>query len=60
MPFLQSVTQVQIALSTDLVEKVTCGTQSGIELVFDRVEVISVMEMQTVHETVKKYSPGFR
>ena len=60
MPLLQEVTQVQIALSTDLVENVACGTKSGIELVFERVEVVSVIDMQAVHEAVKLYSPGFK
>ena len=40
-PLLTRMHEVQVTLQTDKVERIPCGTSSGVVIYFDRIEVVN-------------------
>ncbi|EGD79511.1 erlin-1 [Salpingoeca rosetta] len=59
LPFITSYRQIQVTLQTDEVTNVPCGTSGGVIVYFDRIEVVNILDVDHVHETVKKYTPDY-
>lgn len=59
VPFVDSMRQVQVTMQTDQVTNVPCGTQGGVMIYFDRIEVVNQLQAAHVHETVNKFTTGY-
>eukprot|EP00049_Salpingoeca_infusionum_P023486 m.12406 g.12406 ORF g.12406 m.12406 type:complete len:328 (-) comp5824_c0_seq1:1935-2918(-) len=59
IPFITTVKQIQITLQTDKVENVPCGTSGGVLIYFDRVEVVNILQVDQVHDTVSRFSAEY-
>lgn len=56
VPFITRVYQVQVTIQTDYVLNVPCGTNSGVNIMFDKIEVVNQLMEPYVFETVKNYT----
>ncbi|XP_006820497.2 erlin-1-like [Saccoglossus kowalevskii] len=59
IPFLTSFRTVQTTLQTDEVKNVPCGTSGGVMIYFDRIEVVNMLSVNSVFETVKNYTADY-
>ncbi|CAJ0944966.1 unnamed protein product, partial [Mesorhabditis belari] len=50
---------VQITIQTDTVENVPCGTQGGVMIYFDRIEVVNILKKKAVHDMVQNYTVDY-
>ena len=58
-PFITSYRAVQTTLQTDEVKNVPCGTSGGVMIYFDRVEVVNILDLESVYQIVKKYTADY-
>jgi hypothetical protein len=56
MPFVTRIHQVQVSQQTDYIINVPCGTNSGVNAVFEKIEVVNQLSEKYVYETVKNYT----
>jgi regulator of protease activity HflC (stomatin/prohibitin superfamily) len=49
----------QTTLQTDEVRNVPCGTSGGVMIYFDRVEVVNILDVDKVHDIVKRYTADY-
>ena len=59
VPFITSYRHVQTTLQTDEVKNVPCGTSGGVMIYFDRVEVVNILDADSVYTVVKKYTADY-
>uniref|UniRef100_A0A1I8FI42 PHB domain-containing protein n=1 Tax=Macrostomum lignano TaxID=282301 RepID=A0A1I8FI42_9PLAT len=58
-PLITSVRHVQVTLQTDEVKNVPCGTSGGVLIYFERIEVVNILDMESAHTVVKKFSVDY-
>jgi regulator of protease activity HflC (stomatin/prohibitin superfamily) len=58
-PLITNVYQVQVTIQTDYVRDIPCGTNSGVTIKFDKIEVVNQLSKQHVFETVKNYTVDY-
>ena len=56
IPIISTIHQVQITIQTDYVRDVPCGTNSGVTIKFDKIEVVNQLNKHSVFETIKNYT----
>lgn len=59
IPFLTTFRSVQTTLQTDEVKNVPCGTSGGVVIYFDRIEVVNMLSIDSVYDTVKKFTADY-
>ncbi|XP_050523993.1 erlin-1-like [Daktulosphaira vitifoliae] len=59
MPFLTTFRSVQVTLQTDEVKNVPCGTSGGVMIYFDRIEVVNILNVDSVYDIVKNYTADY-
>jgi len=59
IPLITTVYEVQTTLQTDSVTNVPCGTQGGVMLNFDKVEVVNMLKEEHVYDTVKSFTVNY-
>jgi regulator of protease activity HflC (stomatin/prohibitin superfamily) len=59
IPFITRVFQVQVTIQTDYVLNVPCGTNSGVNIMFDKIEVVNQLMEESVFDTIKNYSTDY-
>ncbi|CAJ0944893.1 unnamed protein product, partial [Mesorhabditis belari] len=59
LPWLTIAKDVQITIQTDEIQNVPCGTQGGVMIEFDRIEVVNILNRNAVHEIVKNYTVDY-
>lgn len=59
MPFITTFRSVQTTLQTDEVKNVPCGTSGGVMIYFDRIEVVNLLAIDKVYDTVKNYTADY-
>jgi len=59
LPFLTSYRSVQTTLQTDEVKNVPCGTSGGVMIYFDRIEVVNLLNIDSVQEIVRNYTADY-
>jgi regulator of protease activity HflC (stomatin/prohibitin superfamily) len=56
LPYVMLVHQVQVTIQTDYILNVPCNTNSGVNIMFDKIEVVNQLMEPFVFETVKNYT----
>ena len=59
MPVMTSYDTVQVTVQTDQVSDVPCGTQGGVVIHFERIEVVNRLTKDLAWETVKNYTVNY-
>lgn len=59
LPLITKFYQVQVTIQTDYVLNVPCGTNSGVNIMFDKIEVVNQLMESHVFETVKNYTVDY-
>lgn len=59
IPFLTTYRSVQVTLQTDEVKNVPCGTSSGVMIYFDRIEVVNILDANSVYNMVRNFTADF-
>eukprot|EP00729_Bicosta_minor_P013328 gene13328-22012_t len=59
MPLITNMRSVQTTMQTDKVTNVPCGTQGGVILYFDRIEVVNKLHSKKVHDTVREFTADY-
>jgi len=59
IPFVTSYRSVQTTLQTDEVKNVPCGTSGGVMIYFDRIEVVNLLNQDSVYDMVKNYTADY-
>jgi len=59
IPLLTTYRSVQTTLQTDEVKNVPCGTSGGVMIYFDRIEVVNILESDSVQDIVKNYTADY-
>jgi len=59
IPLITTVYQVQTTIQTDYIRDVPCGTNSGVNIKFDKIEVVNQLEKKSVYETIKNYTVDY-
>jgi len=50
---------VQTSVQTDEVQNIPCGTKGGVMIYFDKIEVINILDKDSVIETVRNYTVDY-
>jgi len=58
-PFVDSMRSVQTTMQVDKVTNVPCGTQGGVILYFDRIEVVNKLHPSSVMDTVRQFTADY-
>ncbi|XP_076163447.1 erlin-1 [Ptiloglossa arizonensis] len=59
IPFLTIYRSVQVTLQTDEVKNVPCGTSGGVMIYFDRIEVVNILDANSVYTIVKNFTADY-
>uniref|UniRef100_A0A0A9XWC7 Erlin-1 n=1 Tax=Lygus hesperus TaxID=30085 RepID=A0A0A9XWC7_LYGHE len=59
IPLITSFRAVQVTLQTDEVKNVPCGTSGGVMIYFDRIEVVNILQADSVFDIVKNYTADY-
>ena len=59
LPMVTSYDTVQVTVQTDAVSDVPCGTQGGVVIHFERIEVVNRLNKDHAWETVKNYTVNY-
>jgi len=59
IPFVTSYRSVQTTLQTDEVKNVPCGTSGGVMIYFDRIEVVNLLNTDSVFDMVRNYTADY-
>merc|ERR1719188_760692 len=59
LPVVTSYDTVQVTVQTDAVSNVPCGTQGGVTIYFDKIEVVNRLRKDMVWDTVKNYTVNY-
>merc|ERR1712166_1670424 len=58
-PLVDTMRSVQTTMQTDKVTNVPCGTQGGVILYFDRIEVVNKLHPSSVMDTVRQFTADY-
>lgn len=56
IPYVSTMSQVQVTVQTDAVTDIPCGTSGGVLITFGKIEVVNRLRKDTVLATVKNYT----
>ena len=56
MPFVTTMSQVQVTVQTDSVTNIPCGTSGGVLINFGKIEVVNRLSEGKVYATIKNYT----
>ncbi|XP_063696268.1 erlin-1-like [Culicoides brevitarsis] len=59
LPLLTVFKSIQVTLQTDELKNVPCGTSGGVMLYFDRIEVVNILNVDSVLEIVRNYTADY-
>ncbi|XP_017761405.1 PREDICTED: erlin-1-like [Eufriesea mexicana] len=59
IPFLTTYRSVQVTLQTDEVKNVPCGTSGGVMIYFDRIEVVNILDANSVYNMVRNFTADY-
>ncbi|XP_011505896.1 PREDICTED: erlin-1-like [Ceratosolen solmsi marchali] len=59
IPILTIFRPVQVTLQTDEVKNVPCGTSGGVMIDFDRIEVVNMLDANSVYNIVRNYTVDY-
>lgn len=59
IPFLTRVENIQVTVQTDNVENIPCGTNGGVLVYFDKIEVVNRLQRDLVVDTVRNYTSKY-
>ncbi|XP_011868634.1 PREDICTED: erlin-1-like [Vollenhovia emeryi] len=59
IPFLTMYRSVQVTLQTDEVKNVPCGTSGGVIIYFDRIEVVNILDANSVYNMVRNFTADY-
>lgn len=59
IPFLTNYRSVQVTLQTDEVKNVPCGTSGGVMIYFDRIEVVNILNANSVYNMVRNFTADY-
>lgn len=59
LPFITTYKTVQVTLQTDEVRDVPCGTSGGVMVTFDRIEVVNILNKNSVYDVVKNFTVDY-
>ena len=59
IPYIDIVEQVSLSFVTERIENVPCGTNGGVNIYFDLIEVVHRLKRTSVIETVANYSTQY-
>lgn len=59
LPLLTVFKSIQVTLQTDELKNVPCGTSGGVMLYFDRIEVVNILNADSVLEIVRNYTADY-
>jgi len=58
-PMIDSVQQVQVTMQTDKVTNIPCGTIEGVNIMFEKIEVVNILDKEHVYSMVKHYGINY-
>ncbi|XP_033338408.1 erlin-1 [Megalopta genalis] len=59
IPLLTKFRSVQVTLQTDEVKNVPCGTSGGVMIYFDRIEVVNILDANSVYNIVRNFTADY-
>lgn len=59
IPLLTTYRSVQVTLQTDEVKNVPCGTSGGVMIYFDRIEVVNILDANSVYTMVRNFTADY-
>ncbi|XP_017787541.1 PREDICTED: erlin-2-B-like [Habropoda laboriosa] len=59
IPVFTTYHSVQVTLQTDEVKNVPCGTSGGVMIYFDRIEVVNILDANSVYNMVKNFTADY-
>ncbi|XP_043666616.1 uncharacterized protein LOC122628409 [Vespula pensylvanica] len=59
IPVLTTYRSVQVTLQTDEVKNVPCGTSGGVMIYFDRIEVVNILDANSVYTMVRNFTADY-
>mmetsp|Transcript_21663 Transcript_21663/g.26631 ORF Transcript_21663/g.26631 Transcript_21663/m.26631 type:complete len:129 (+) Transcript_21663:159-545(+) len=59
MPFVTYFDTIQVTVQTDAVSGVPCGTQGGVVIHFEKIEVVNRLKPDMAWATVKNYTVNY-
>jgi erlin len=59
IPFATRVAQVETRLQTDAVLNVPCGTSGGVNVYFDKIEVVNQLSKERAWQTIKDFGVAY-
>lgn len=59
IPLLTTYRAVQVTLQTDEVKNVPCGTSGGVMIYFDRIEVVNILDANSVYNMVRNFTADY-
>ncbi|XP_014610067.1 PREDICTED: erlin-1-like [Polistes canadensis] len=59
IPILTTYRSVQVTLQTDEVKNVPCGTSGGVMIYFDRIEVVNILDANSVYTMVRNFTADY-
>ncbi|KAK9300759.1 hypothetical protein QLX08_006628 [Tetragonisca angustula] len=59
IPLLTTYRSVQVTLQTDEVKNVPCGTSGGVMIYFDRIEVVNILDANSVYNMVRNFTADY-
>ncbi|KAG8201991.1 hypothetical protein JTE90_027461 [Oedothorax gibbosus] len=59
IPFITTYRSIQVTLQTDEVKNVPCGTSGGVMIYFDRIEVVNILNSNSVYDIVRNFTADY-
>ncbi|XP_054711469.1 erlin-2-like [Uloborus diversus] len=59
VPFITTYRSIQVTLQTDEVKNVPCGTSGGVMIYFDRIEVVNILNSNSVYDIVRNFTADY-
>jgi len=59
IPFITKYATAQVTLQTDTVTDIPCGTSGGTTVYFDKIEVVNILNKDSVFRTIKLYGVNY-
>lgn len=59
VPFITTFRSIQVTLQTDEVKNVPCGTSGGVMIYFDRIEVVNLLNSNSVYDIVRNFTADY-
>lgn len=55
LPYVDIFEMIQVTLQVDRVTDIPCGTKGGVNIVFEKIEVVNRLKREAVYDTIKEY-----